>query len=131
VPAALPWLTRESGIGLSRVFTGDGRVVLEAAEPVFLEERRGLALHYRDEDGQRLSYVVVPARGLPMPDRPRVQVERWRPALLQESGFSVLVWKQGDLACFLVSDMGSPDRLPQFKDYFARVRGATEPVPAY
>jgi hypothetical protein len=131
IPAALPWLTRETGIGLNRVFTGDGLVSLEAAEPVFLEQRRGLALHYRDESGHQLSYIVLPAPGLAMPERQRVQVERWRPALLHESGLSVLVWKHGELACFLISDMVAPNELPRFKDYFARVRAATEPVPAY
>jgi len=41
------------------------------------------------------------------------------------------VWKHGDLACFLVSDMVSEAELETFKDYFVRVRTATEPVPAY
>jgi hypothetical protein len=43
----------------------------------------------------------------------------------------VWVWKQGELACFLVSDMVSETDVTSFKDYFARVRAATEPKPAY
>jgi len=128
IPAALPWLSQESGIDLRRVFAGDERLTFVAAEPVYLEQRRGLALHYRDEESHLLTYVVLPAPGLPMPERQRVQVDRWRPALLRDSGFSVWVWKQGDLACFIVSDMKSETDLGSFRDYFARVRVATEPI---
>jgi len=130
IPAALPWLAEESGIGLRRVFTGDERLAFVNAEPVYLEQRRGIALHYRDGEGHLLTYVVLPAPGLPVPERRRIQVDRWRPALLSDSGFSVWVWKQGDLACFIVSDMISEDDLQQFREYFVRVRTATEPVPA-
>jgi hypothetical protein len=128
IPAALPWLTEESGIGLLRVFVGDERLSFVAAEPVYLEQRRGIALHYRDAEGHLLTYVVLPAPGLPMPERQRVQVDRWRPALMQDSGFSVWVWKQGDLACFIVSDMIAETDVTNFRDHFVRVRVATEPV---
>ncbi len=130
IPAALPWLTQESGIGLLRVFAGDERLTFVNAEPVYLEQRRGIALHYRDGESHLLTYVVLPAPGLPMPERQRVQVDRWRPALVRDSGFSVWVWKQGDLACFIVSDMISETDLGHFREYFVRVRVATEPVPA-
>jgi len=131
IPAALPWLTQESGIGLTRVFGGDDRLMPVGAEPVYLDGRRGIALYYRDGDDHLVTYTVLPAPGLPVPDRRRVQIERFRPALLHEEGFSAWVWKQGDLACFLVSDMVSAADLERFKDYFVRVRTATEPVPAY
>ena len=131
IPAALPWLTQESGIGLARVFAGDDRLAFVNAEPVYLEQRRGIAFHYRDDDGHLLSYVVLPAPGLPLPERRRVQVGRFKPALLSESGFSAWVWKHGDLACFLVSDMVSESDLAHFRDYFVRLRLAMEPVPAY
>jgi hypothetical protein len=131
IPAALPWLTRESGIGLTRVFVGDDRLSLAGAEPVYLEGRRGIALYYRDGDGHLVTYTVLPAPGLPLPDRERVQVDRFKPALLHDDGFSAWVWKQGDLACFLVSDMVSEADLERFKDYFVRVRTATEPVSVY
>ena len=50
---------------------------------------------------------------------------------MYDNGFLAWVWKHGDLACFLVSDMVSEAELETFKDYFVRVRTATEPVPAY
>ena len=131
LPTALPWLTQESGIALSRVFVGDERLEFVAAEPVYLERQRGVAIHYKDSDGHMISYVALPALGLTVPDRERVQIEKWRPALVRDSGFASLVWKQGDVGCFLVSDMVSSDDVERFKEYFVRIRVATEPVPAY
>jgi len=132
LPAALPWLTQESGIALPQVFVGDERLEFVAAEPVYLERQRGVAIHYRDVDGHMLTYIALPAAaGLTIPEPDRVQIGRWRPALLRDSGFAALVWKQKDVACFLVSDMVSADDVETFKEYFARVRATTEPVPAY
>ncbi len=130
IPAALPWLTQESGISLTRVFVGDDRLSFVSAEPVYLDGRRGMALSYRDPDGHLVTYTVLPAPGLPLPERSRVQVDRFKPALVSVEGFSTWVWKHGDLACFLVSDMVSEADLERFKDYFVRVRTSTEPVPA-
>jgi len=130
VPAALPWLTQESGIGLRKVFAGDDRLLFVGAEPVYLEGRRGIALSYRDGDGHLVTYTVLPWPGLPLPEPRRVQIDRWRPALMSDSGFSAWVWRQGDLACFVVSDMVSESDIERFKDYFVRLRVSTDPVPA-
>jgi hypothetical protein len=131
LPTALPWLTQESGIALPQVFVGDERLEFVAAEPVYLERQRGVAIHYRDVDGHMLTYIALPAAaGLTIPDPARVQIGRWRPALVRDSGFAAWVWKQKDVACFLVSDMVSADDVERFKEYFARVRATTEPVPA-
>lgn len=131
VPTSLPWLTQETGIGLVSVFLGDDRLQLLGAEPVYLDQRRGLAVHYRDAEGHHVTYVVLPVPALTVPERERVTVDRFRPALVHDYGYSVWVWKQGDLACFLVADMVAQDDLARFKDYFVRVRKATEPVRAY
>lgn len=130
-PDIIPAVTEEAGIGLARSFAGDDRLTFLAAETVFIDRRRGVALHYRDSDGHLISYVVLPGQGLAVPDRKRVQVDRWRPALLQDAGFSTLMWRQADFICLLVSDMVSPTDVQHFKEYFVRVRTATEPVPNY
>src|SRR5205085_2751878 len=41
------------------------------------------------------------------------------------------VWREGDLACFVVSDLVADSDLAAFKDYFVRVRTATEPNSSY
>jgi hypothetical protein len=131
IPAALPWLQEQSGIGLSRAFVGDDLLNFVSAEPVYLLRQRGLAVHYRDVDGHLVTYIALPAEELKVPDRARVQIDRWRPALIKDSGFVAWVWRQRDVACFLVSDMVSADDLERFKDYFVRVRTSTEPTLAY
>jgi hypothetical protein len=126
-------LAQESGIDLRRVFGGDDRLSFVSAEPVYLTRQRGLALHYRDIDGHLVTYIMLPAeRTFAMNERERVQIAgRWRPMLKRDAGFVTWVWRQGDVACFLVSDMVSQDDLEKFKDYFVRVRVATEPTIAY
>jgi hypothetical protein len=126
-------LAQESGIDLRRVFGGDDRLSFVSAEPVYLTRQRGLALHYRDVDGHLVTYIMLPAeRSFTMNERERVPIGgRWRPVLKRDAGFVTWVWRQGDVACFLVSDMVSQDDLEKFKDYFVRVRVATEPAIAY
>jgi hypothetical protein len=127
-PAALSSdLWEEAGVSLARVFVGDEQLLFLAAEPVYLERRRGIAVHYRDGDGHLVTYVALPAPGVTVPERQRIQIEKWRPALMRDSGFAALVWKQGDIACFLVADMVSEDDLARFRDYFVRVRSGTDP----
>jgi hypothetical protein len=131
IPTSMPWLSQETGIEFVRVFDGDDRLYLVSAEPVYLDGRRGLALHYRDAAGRSLTYVVLPAPGLAVPERRRMAVNGFRPALLEDEGHAIWLWKHGDLACFLVADVPSKTELDWFKDYFKRVRLRTEPVPAY
>jgi hypothetical protein len=77
-----------------------------------------------------VTYVALPGPEVAVPERARVQVDRFRPALMRDGGFAAWVWRQRDLACFLVSDMVSEADLARFKDHFVRVRVATEPSPA-
>jgi anti-sigma factor RsiW len=127
VPASHEWLTEETGIGLTRVFFGDRALRLIAREPIYLEGQRGVAFHYTDPDEHTISYMVLPAPGVSVPERLRVPIGHYRPALTRNDGFAVLVWKHGDLASFLVSDMVSDADIERFKAYFLRVRETTEP----
>lgn len=61
-----------------------------------------------------------------IPDRERVQIARWRPAVRTEDGFSLIVWKQAGLVCVMVSDLVSDFDLKRFEDYFIKVRSSTE-----
>lgn len=131
VPATLTELSRETGVALTRSFIGDEQLTLVAAEPVYVDRRRGIAIHYRDAEGHLVTYVAVPATGVAVPDRNRVQVDRYRPALVRDSGFATWLWRQGEVACLIVSDRVSEAEMETFKDYFKRLRAATEPLPAY
>jgi hypothetical protein len=129
-PASLPELTRETGVALARTLAGDDQLTLVGAEPIYVDRRRGIAIHYRDADGHLVSYIAVPAT-VTINDRDRVQIDRWRPALLRDSGFATWLWRQGEVACLIVSDRVSESEMDTFKDYFKRLRVATEPLPAY
>jgi hypothetical protein len=131
VQAALPRAMEESGVALSWVFSGDDEIRLVNAQPTYLEGRRGIELAYRDTDGHVVSYVVLPAARLALPDHGRVQIDRWKPLVRTDAGFSLIIWKQQDLLCVLVSDLVSPGDLAKLKEYFVKVRSSTEPYAVY
>jgi hypothetical protein len=127
VGAALPRVMEESGIALSWVFTGDDELRLVGAHPTVIEGHRALALTYLDIDGHTVTYLIAPVGGPPLPRQGRVKIGRWEPLLRTENGWSLLLWRQQGLLCALVSDLVSEADLARFKEYFAKVRAATEP----
>ena len=131
VPAVLPRAMEESGVELSWVFAGDDMIQLVNAQPTYLEGRRGIELTYRDTDGHTVTYVILPAGPVVIPERGRVQIDRWRPLLRTEAGFSFIIWKQQNLLCLLMSDLVSEADLAKLKQYFVKVRSSTEPYPVY
>jgi hypothetical protein len=131
VPAALPRAMDESGVSLNWLFTGDERIQLVNAQPTFLEGRRGIELAYQDADGHAVTYIVVPAPALVLPERGRIQIDRWRPLVRKENGFSMILWKQQGLLCVLTADLVSERDLGKLKEYFVKVRSSTEPYAIY
>jgi hypothetical protein len=129
VGVALPRLMEETGIGLSAFFYGDDDVQLLNVEPKIVEGRRALAFTYQDAEGHLLTYLLLPGAGLTLPDRGRVAIDRYRPVLTTVNGFSLLFWKQQELACFLIAGMVSEHDLARFKQVFLKVRAATRPLP--
>jgi hypothetical protein len=131
VPAALPRAMEESGVMLSWVFTGDQDIQLINAKPTYLEGRRGIELTYKDVSGHTVTYIIVPGGNVALPERGRVQIERWRPVVKRENGFSLIMWRQQSLLCVMASDLVSDDDLSRFKQYFVKVRSSTEPYAMY
>jgi anti-sigma factor RsiW len=131
IPAALPRAMEESGVALNWVFTGDPQIQLLDAQATYIEGRRGIELAYRDAQGHTVSYVVLPAGTLALPERGRVQIDRWKPLVRKEGGFSLILWKQQELLCVLVSDLVSEGDLDKLKQYFVKVRSSTEPYAVY
>jgi hypothetical protein len=131
VPAALPRAMEESGVALNWVFTGDEDIQLINAKPTYLEGRRGIELTYEDTRGHTVTYVILPAGKVVLPERGRLQIDRWRPLLRRENGFSLIVWRQQGLLCVMVSDLVSDSDLDTFKQYFVKVRSSTEPYAVY
>lgn len=126
VPGALPRVMEESGVLLNWVFTGDTDIRLVNAQPTFLEGRRAMALTYQDRDGHSVSYIIARGPNVAIPESGRVQIAKWRPLVTRDNGFTLIVWKQAGLVCVMVSDLVSDDDLGRFKEYFVKVRSATE-----
>jgi hypothetical protein len=134
-PDVIPVAAEQANLRLARAFAGDDRLTFVAAEPVYLDWRRGIALHYRDVEGHDVTYVALPVPGMPMPERLRVSIQvgerTFRPVLVRTSGFAAWVWPQNDLLCFIVADLVAESDLAAFKDYFVRLRTATDPKSVY
>ena len=128
---ALPRVMDESGVLLNWVFLGDQDIQLVNAQPTFLEGRRALALTYQDRDGHSVSYIIARGPNVAIPERGRVQIAKWRPLVTKDNGFTLIVWKQAGLVCVMVSDLVSVDDLNRFKEYFVKVRSATELSQSY
>ena len=82
-----------------------------------------------DADGHAVTYVIVPGGGVTLPEQGRVQIERWRPLVRRENGFSLILWKDKGMLCALVSDLVSEGDLARLKQYFVKVRSQTELAP--
>lgn len=131
VPAALPRAMKESGVELNWVFTGDEAIQLIDAKPTYLEGRRGIELAYQDSAGHTITYVIVPGGNVTLPERGRVQIDRWKPLVKKDGGFSLIMWRQQALLCVMASDLVSDEDLARFKEYFVKVRSSTEPYVVY
>jgi hypothetical protein len=75
--------------------------------------------------------VIVPGGTVALPERGRVQIDRWRPVVRRENGFSLIMWRQQSLLCVMASDLVSEGDLNRFKEYFVKVRSSTEPYMVY
>jgi hypothetical protein len=127
VPAALPEAMDESGVTLNWVFAGDSELQLVNAHPTYVESHRGISLAYQDAQGHAVTYVIFPgAATVGLPETERVKIATWRPVIRKENGFSLIMWKQQGLFCVLVADLVSHDDLARLKEYFVKVRSATD-----
>jgi anti-sigma factor RsiW len=126
VPAVLPSVMEETGVVMSLVFTGDDQIRLIQAKPTYVEGHRSMSLAYMTAGGHVVTYMIMPGGSVALPDRGRVQIDRWRPMVRKENGFSMIMWKQQGLLCVLVSDLVSDQDLDLLKAYFVKVRSSTE-----
>ena len=90
-----------------------------------------MELAYQDADGHTVTYLILPLPALVLPERGRVQIDRWRPLVRKDSGFTMIMWKQQGLLCVLISDLVSDDDVGKLKGYFVKVRSSTEPYATY
>ncbi len=87
------------------VFRGDSQMQLIAGRVSDLSGQRAATLVYRDAAGHYTTLFMMPEKGTAMPEGDRLPIETFRPYHRVLSGHQVLLWKQANLACVIVSDL--------------------------
>ncbi len=87
------------------VFLGDSQVQLVASMVSDLSGKRAATFVYRDALGRYTTLFLMPEAGTVVPTEGRMPIETFKPHHRIASGRHVLLWKQRDLACLIVSDL--------------------------
>ena len=112
--AVVDHLRGEVGYPLPPAFLGDAAVQLMKGEVTDLSGRRAAALVYRDAYRRYSTLFLVPAAGVEVPAQGRTTIETFTPYRQALSGHQVFLWKQGGVACVLVSDLDPADSAAMF-----------------
>jgi anti-sigma factor RsiW len=102
-----PWFTGRLDFALPSVFAGDGDFVLQGGAVSYFLDRKAALLVYK-RGLHTLSLFVFRADGLDLPRAER-DLGRVVAHAQRERGFSVMVWRDGELGYALVSDVALDD----------------------
>jgi anti-sigma factor RsiW len=102
-----PWFTGRLDFALPAVFAGNDRFTLEGGAVGYYLDRQAAVLVYRHQL-HKASLFVFRADGLSFPktDHPLGQTQA---SVRQVRGFSVVLWRDGELGHALVSDLNPTD----------------------
>jgi protein tyrosine phosphatase (PTP) superfamily phosphohydrolase (DUF442 family) len=121
-PAALvSQVQAQVNFGFEPVFRGDSQMQLVATTVTAFRDTRAAAFVYRDAGGRYTTLFLMPGAGTVIPSEDRMPIEAFKPHHRATSGHHLLLWKQRDLACVLVSDVDQKE-LPAV---FLKIRKAT------
>jgi len=98
-------LKRQVDYSFEPVFAGDSQVQLVAGTVSDLPGRRAATFVYRDGSGRYTTLFLMPEVGIVLPAEGQMPIETFKPYHRVVSGRQLLFWKQGSLACLLVSDL--------------------------
>lgn len=96
------------------VFRGDSQVQLVAGLVSDLLGKRAATFVYRDGSGRYTTLFLMPEAGTVIPAEDRMPIETFKPHHRVTSGRHLLLWKQRDLACLLVSDLDEAEMAAMF-----------------
>ena len=94
-----PWFTGRLDFAVPQVYGGDQEFSLVGGAVALFQDRKAALLVYKRQL-HTISLFVFPGEGLTLPDDPRLR---------QSRGFSVVLWRQGDLGYALTSDLNGGD----------------------
>jgi hypothetical protein len=116
----LAGLRSQATFALGPIFAGDPEAALIATRTVELRGKPGVALVYRSAPQRYTTLLLMPGAEATIPAENRLPIETFKPYHRVASGKQVLYWKQGDVACLMVSDL-DPVRMAAM---FLKVRKA-------
>jgi anti-sigma factor RsiW len=90
-----PWFTGRLDFAVPQVYGGDQEFTLVGGAVALFQDRKAALLVYKRQL-HSISLFVFPGEGLTLPSDPRLR---------QSRGFSVVLWRQGDLGYALTSDL--------------------------
>jgi anti-sigma factor RsiW len=94
-----PWFTGRLDFAVPQVYGGDQEFNLLGGAVALFQDRKAALLVYKRQL-HTISLLVFPGDGLTLPNEPRLR---------QSRGFSVVLWRQGDLGYALTSDLNGGD----------------------
>jgi len=94
-----PWFTGRLDFAVPHVYGGDEEFTLVGGSVALFHDRKAALLVYKRQL-HTISLFVFPSDGLVLPSDGRVR---------QERGFSVVLWRDGDLGYALASDLNGAD----------------------
>ena len=94
-----PWFTGRLDFAVPQVYGGDQDFTLAGGAVGLFQDRKAALLVYKRQL-HTISLFVFPGEGLTLPSEPRLR---------QSRGFSVVLWRQGDLGYALTSDLNGAD----------------------
>lgn len=98
-------LKGQAAFPLGPVFPGDGQVQLVAGMLSDLGGRQAATFIYRDGSGRYTTLFLMPEAGIVIPEKGRMPIRTFKPYHREEGGRHLLLWKQRNLACLIVSDL--------------------------
>jgi hypothetical protein len=107
-------LRTQASFPFEPVFQGDSGVQLVGTLMTDLPGKRAATLVYRDSAGRYTTLFLMPGTGTVIPDDGRMQIDAFKPYHRVASGHQVLLWKQKDLACLIISDLDQSDLAGMF-----------------
>jgi anti-sigma factor RsiW len=113
-------LRSQAPFALGPIFAGDPEAALIAARTVTLRGKPAAALVYRNAPQRYTTLLLMRGAEATIPAEDRLPIETFKPYHRVASGKQVLYWKQGDVACLMVSDL-DPIRIAAM---FLKVRKA-------
>jgi anti-sigma factor (TIGR02949 family) len=107
--ATLAYLSRWLDVEFPRPPVAAGSLKLVDARPTYFFERKAAAFTYEDERGRMVTLFAFRGGDIQLPERGRVQVERFKPYFAAAEKNTLCVWKQKEAGFSMVGRMSQED----------------------